>query len=95
MILSFACKETSRIFEGELSRKFPADVQQRAYVKLRELDSVEKLDDLKIPPSNNLEKLKGDRRHQHSIRINKTYRICFVWNGNCAMEVEMVNYHKK
>ncbi|MCL2339024.1 MAG: type II toxin-antitoxin system RelE/ParE family toxin [Proteobacteria bacterium] len=94
MIVSFACKETQKIFNGELSAKFPADIQRRAYEKLWMVNSAERLDDLRIPLSNHLEKLKGDRRDQHSIRINGTYRVCFVWNANSAMGVEIVNYHK-
>ena len=94
MIKSFKCKETKLIFEGKYSKKFPDDIQRRAERKLRMLDSAEKIEDLKIPPSNNLESLAGDRKGQWSIRVNHKYRICFEWIKNEAVNVEIVQYHK-
>lgn len=93
MIKSFNCRETDKIFNGERSRKFPADIQKRAFQKLAMLDAAEHIDDLRIPPSNMLETLSGDRKGQWSIRINHKYRICFVWNENEANNVEIVEYH--
>ena len=94
MIKSFKCKETEVIFEGKFSKKFPGDIQRRAERKLRMLDTAEKLEDLKIPPSNNLESLIGDRKGRWSIRINHKYRICFEWIESEAVNVEIVEYHK-
>ena len=93
MILSFRCKETERIWQGRPSRKFPADIQDRALRKLRQLDASRGIDDLKNPPSNRLEALKGDRAGQKSIRINDQWRICFVWKDGDAHQVEIVDYH--
>lgn len=92
MIKSFRCKETEKIFQRESSRKLPQQIQQRAFVKLNALDAASKLEDLRLPPSNNLEALKGGRASQHSIRINQQWRVCFVWN-NGAENVEIVDYH--
>jgi proteic killer suppression protein len=69
------------------------DVAQRAYDKLVQLDVAQTLDDLWVPPGNRLEKLSGDRAGQHSIRINRQYRVCFVWEGGDAREVEVTDYH--
>lgn len=69
------------------------DIQQRARRKLRMLDAATVIDDLRLPPSNRLEKLKGDRRGQHSIRVNDQWRICFVWHASHATDVEIVDYH--
>jgi len=93
MIRSFKCKETERIWEGNASRRLPRDIQDRAVRKLSVLDVARTPDDLKEPPSNRLEALKGDRKGQMSIRINKQWRICFVWNDGEATEVEIVDYH--
>ena len=93
MIKSFKCKETKLIYEEGFSKKFPIDIQKRAIIKLVMLDSVEKLEELKIPPSNHLEKLLGKRAGQHSIRINDKFRICFEWIDNNAFNVEIVDYH--
>jgi proteic killer suppression protein len=76
-----------------VSRKFPQDIQQRARRKLRMLNNAKVLDDLRIPPSNHLEKLVGDRTRQHSIKINDQWRICFVWQDGIVTEVEIVDYH--
>lgn len=93
MIRSFASRETERLFQRRFSRKLPHDIQRRARVKLEILDAAERLDDLRIPPSNNLEKLSGDREGQHSIRINDQWRICFEWRDGDAYRVEIVDYH--
>lgn len=93
MIRSFASRETERLFQRQFSRKLPHDIQRRARVKLEVLDAAEQLDDLRIPPSNNLEKLSGDRENQHSIRINDQWRICFEWREGDAYQVEIVDYH--
>ena len=93
MIRDFRCKETEKIFSRQFSRKFPTDIQRTVLRKLVLLDAAESLDDLKIPPSNRLEKLTGDRKGQHSIRINDQWRICFVWSHGDAHEVEITDYH--
>lgn len=93
MIRSFLCKETEALFNRSLSRKFPSDIQPTALRKLIILDSAESLIDLKVPPSNRLEKLLGDRKGQYSIRINERWRICFKWFRRDAYDVEIVDYH--
>ena len=93
MIQSFKCKETEKIFQGINSRKFPSGIQTRAFNKLTAVHASFTLDDLKIPPSNHLEKLSGNRECQYSIRINNKYRICFKWQNNNAFDVEIVDYH--
>ena len=93
MIRSFASRETERLFQRQFSRKLPSDIQRRARVKLEILDAAERLEDMRIPPSNHLEKLSGDRKNQHSIRINNQWRICFEWRDGDAYEVEIVDYH--
>ncbi len=93
MIESFASKETEKIFLGQLSKKLPLEIQRTARRKLVYLDEAEDLRDLMAPPGNRLEKLKGDRPGQYSIRINDEWRICFEWDENKAKKVEIVNYH--
>jgi len=93
MIASFRDGEAATIWSGRRSRKLPPDIQANALRKLRILNSAKRLDDLRIPPANRLEALKGDRKGQHSIRINQQWRICFVWRENNAHEVEIVDYH--
>jgi len=93
MIESFASAETEKIFRGQVSKKFPKDIQRTARRKLIYLDDAEDLQDLLAPPGNRLEKLKGDRSGQHSIRINDQWRICFKWSGTKAKDVEIVDYH--
>jgi proteic killer suppression protein len=93
MIISFKCKETEKIWNLEPSRKFPADIQDRAVRKLSMLHVAQKPEDLREPRSNNLEALKGDRRGQFSIRINKQWRICFLWENGDAHDVEIMDYH--
>jgi len=92
MIKGFRCKETEKVFQRRNSRKFGA-FQRVALRKLLVLDAAEALDDLRIPPSNRLEKLSGDRKGQHSIRVNDQWRICFRWKGGDARDVEIVDYH--
>ena len=93
MIKSFKSKETEKIFARQRSRKFPQSIQQRAYRKLRMLNNAQDIDDLRIPPTNRLEKLKGSRKGQHSIRINDQWRICFEWHNGNATNVEITDYH--
>jgi len=93
MISTFADKETEYIWNGERSRKLPPDMQDRALVRLRMLNRAKVLDDLRNPPSNRLHALKGDRAGQHSISINKQWRICFVWRDGGADGVEITDYH--
>ncbi|MBL8600074.1 MAG: type II toxin-antitoxin system RelE/ParE family toxin [Devosia sp.] len=93
MIRSFADKLTARIAERESPKGFPPDLVASAFRKLRYLDAAGRLEDLKVPPGNRLEALKGDRRGQHSIRINDQWRICFVWKDGGAEDVEIVDYH--
>ena len=93
MIKSIRDSETDRVFHRERSRRLPQDIQQTAYRKLRYLHNAKDLNDIRIPPSNRLEKLKGNRAGQFSIRINDQWRICFIWEGNDAYEVEIVDYH--
>jgi len=93
MIQSYHCRETERIFNRQFSRKFPKEIQRTALRKLLILDAAESLSDLKIPPSNRLEKLLGDRKEQYSIRINERWRICFRWVDGDAHDVEILDYH--
>jgi proteic killer suppression protein len=93
MIVSFASAETARIWSGTFSRKLPQDIQATALRKLRMLNNAKELHDLAIPPSNRLELLRGDRKGQHSIRINDQWRICFRWSKGGPADVEIVDYH--
>lgn len=93
MIKSFADKETERLFKRQFSRKLPQDIQRVARRKLEILDAAEVLQDLRVPPSNRLENLSGERAGQHSIRINRQWRICFKWQNGNAHDVEIVDYH--
>lgn len=93
MIVSFASAETELIWSGRRSRRLPADIQPVALRKLRMLNQARVLGDLRVPPANRLEALRGDRAGQHSIRINDQWRICFVWSENGASDVEIVDYH--
>jgi proteic killer suppression protein len=92
VIRSFKCKETERLFNLE-PVKIPAVVQKAALRKLWMLDAAASLQDLQSPPGNRLEALRGDRQGQYSIRINDRFRICFVWQGTDAWDVEIVDYH--
>ena len=93
MISDFASKETEKIWNGLKSLKLPLDIQNTARKKLRMMNNAQNLKDLRIPPNNRLEALKGNWLGFHSIRINKQWRICFKWtNGNCR-KVEILDYH--
>lgn len=93
MIRSFGDVETERIWNGIRSRKLPPDIQDKALVKLRLLNRAVRLDDLKVPPGNRLEALKGSRRGFFSIRINDQWRICFRWSEGGPADVEITDYH--
>lgn len=93
MIKSIKDAETRRIYQREISRKFPPEIQQVALRKLRMLNNAAALNDLRIPPANRLEKLTGSRSGQYSIRINDQWRICFEWRDGDAYLVEIVDYH--
>jgi toxin HigB-1 len=93
MILGFGDRETERIWTGARSRRIPSNIQDAALRKLRLVNAASRLDDLKVPPGNRLEILKGARRGQHSIRINDQWRICFRWTEGGAEDVEIVDYH--
>ena len=93
MIRHFKDKEALKVWEGRISRKLPGDIQAIARRKLRMLNNAQQLKDLRVPPANRLEALKGTRKGQHSIRINDQWRVCFVWNNGQADAVEIVDYH--
>ena len=93
MIVSFRDREAERLFIRIPSRKLPTDIQRVALRKLRMLNRATSLRDLRVPPSNRLERMRGDRVGQHSIRINDQWRICFVWHDHNASDVEIVDYH--
>jgi proteic killer suppression protein len=94
VIKSFKDGETEQIYHRYRSRKLPADIQQVALRKLRMLNNAATLADLRIPPANRLEKLRGDRKDQQSICIIERWRICFEWRDEDAYVVEIVDYHK-
>lgn len=93
MIRSFKDARTETVASGKIPKGFPADISRPAIRKLTMIDNAVILDDLKSPPGNRLEALKGDRKGQHSIRINDQWRICFVWSEGGAEAVEIVDYH--
>lgn len=93
MIRTFKCAETEKIFRRQRSRKLPSDIQQVALRKLRMLNRAVTLNDVRVPPANHLEKLKGEREGQYSIRINDQWRICFEWLEGDVYNVEIVDYH--
>lgn len=93
MIQSFKDKEAEKIFKRQRSKKLPGDIQQVALRKLRMIHRAVSINDLRIPPANRLEKLKGDRENQYSIRINDQWRVCFRWQDGEAYDVEIVDYH--
>lgn len=93
MIKSFADSETEKVFNRTYSKKLPEDIQRRARRKLVMIDAAEELNDLRVPPGNRLEKLRGRRKGQHSIRINRQWRICFRWREGDAYDVEITDYH--
>jgi proteic killer suppression protein len=93
MIRSFRCSETEKLYNRLHSRKLPQGIQRVAMRKLWVLDAATDLNELRVPPSNRLEALRGDRKGQHSIRINQQWRVCFRWRAGDAYEVEIVDYH--
>jgi proteic killer suppression protein len=93
MIQGFACKETAKVFAGERSRKLAGDMQETARRKLKMMDAAACLEDLRMPPGNRLEALRGDRAGQYSIRINQQWRVCFVWTRKGPTDVEIADYH--
>lgn len=93
MIASFRDPETEKLWHSGKSRRLPPDLHRRAFKKLAILNAAVTLDNLKVPPGNCLEALRGDRAGQHSIRINDQYRVCFVWRDGNAFDVEIVDYH--
>ena len=93
MIKSFRDRDAERLFQRLPAKKLGPGVQRVALRKLRMLDAATILDDLRVPPGNRLERLKGDREGQHSIRVNKQWRICFRWRSGDAYDVEIVDYH--
>lgn len=92
MIRSFAARATEQLWQTEKSKAY-GQFARVALRKLMQLNAAEKLDDLRMPPGNRLELLKGDRSGQHSIRINQQWRICFVWKDGAVYQVEIVDYH--
>ena len=93
MIASFSDRDTEKLWQSGISRRLPARLYRSAFKKLAILNAAVALENLKVPPGNRLESLKGDRAGQHSIRINDQYRICFEWKNGNAYEVEIVDYH--
>ncbi len=93
MIKAFKDKETEKVFKGQFSKKLPQDIQRIAERKLIMLHKAANLHDLKVPPANRLEALKGKRQGQHSIRINNQWRVCFEWREDGVYQVEIVDYH--
>jgi proteic killer suppression protein len=93
VIKGFGNRDTERLFHREPVRRYPADLRRVMLRKLVAVDAAEALDDLRVPPGNRLEKLKGDRAGQHSIRVNAQWRVCFQWQDGNAHEVEIVDYH--
>lgn len=93
MIKTFQNKQTERVFQREMVPRLSQDLYRMALRKLLLLDATEKLEDLRIPPGNQLERLAGDQKGQHSIRINDPWRVCFRWEEGDAYEVEIVDYH--
>ena len=93
MISSFASKKTQNIFEGRLVKNIHPDLQKKALKRLRYIDAAERIEDLKIPPSNKLEKKKGDLKDFYAIWVNAQFRIIFRWDNGNAYDVELVDYH--
>lgn len=93
MIKSFRDRDTEHLFRRQRVKRLGVDVQRLALRKLRMLDAATSLDDLRVPPANRLEKLKGDRAGQYSIRVNRRWRICFRWRSGDAYNAEIVDYH--
>ena len=94
VIRSFASRETEGLFRGSSSRRIPSDIQRRALQKMLAIHAAESLDELRQIPGNLLEKLRGDRAEQFSIRVNERWRICFVWRDGDAHDVEIIDDHR-
>jgi proteic killer suppression protein len=94
MIRSFGDRLTEALFQRRPAKRLGPELSRQAYRKLIQIDGAEQLDDLRAPPGNRLEALKGDRKGQYSIRINDQWRICFVWRDGDAHQVEIVDYHR-
>jgi len=93
LIRGFKNRVTEAVFNGQCPKGFPVQIFPAARRKLGAVDAAERLDDLRVPPANRLEALRGDRKGQHSIRINDQWRICFRWTKDGALDVEIVDYH--
>jgi proteic killer suppression protein len=93
VIRSFRNRETKKLFQRERNRALPKELHRLALRKLVQLDAADSLEDLRVPPGNRLERLRGGRSGQHSIRINRQWRVCFVWREGDAYEVEVTDYH--
>lgn len=93
MIKSFANRNTQKLFNGEVVPRLPPEIRERARLRLAQLNAASTLEFMTIPPSNRLESLKGDRKGQHSVRINQQWRICFRWSDGNAFDVEITDYH--
>lgn len=93
MIKSYRDANTERVFNREFVKRYPREIQQRAFMRLNAIDAAVRLEDLRLPPSNRLEALKGDRKGEHSVRIIDQWRICFLWRDGHAERVEIVDYH--
>jgi proteic killer suppression protein len=93
MIKSFTDREAEKLFRGRKSKAVPPQIRERALSKLLVLNAATKVEDLRVPPGNRLEKLRGDREGQWSIRINQQYRVCFSFEGGNAHDVEVTDYH--
>ncbi len=93
MIQHFKCEDTERLFNFQVVRRWDAGTKKTALRKLKWLHAAVSVNDLRIPPGNRLEKLRGNRKGQYSIRVNDQWRICFAWNEGHATDVEIVDYH--
>lgn len=93
MIKSFAAKATRKLFEGAAPKGFPQDVKTRALDKLTQLNAAERIEDMAVPPGNQLKALGGDRKGRYAVRANQQFRLCFVWEDGDAYDVEIVDYH--
>ena len=93
MIKTFKCRDTAKLFDDQDMKKFRG-ISRIARIKLEVLNAAVSLNSLRLPPGNRLEQLQGDRKNQHSIRINEQWRICFLWQEGNAYDVEIVDYHK-
>jgi len=93
LIVNFKCSETEKIWQRRFSKRLPGNIKQKALHKLQLIDAAVRLENLSMPPGNRLELLKGDRKGQHSIRINQQSRICFKWITGNAYDLEIVDYH--